>query len=356
MRVDSGPTDRRTGVVSVVAAVAIALVVGVLGSGSVDSAPAGADPSVVASEWDQPCLDNVGITVVIDFQELAEPGQNPRYVRCAAGKVDSGFDALDKAGISHQTAYYSAGFLCKIAGKPENDRCINTSPADAYWSYWIAPRGGQWCYTNLGAGNRTGPLPPGSIEGWSFSKDKQSTTNSPPRYRPPDPIPGQAPNQIPASDCNGTVPLAPDSSITTTTTSGGTAQTQPGGSGGVSSNGGTSNGGAAGSGGVGQASGGVHPDPNHPGEESADSSTTTVPDEEPADEQDAAEVVNAEVAVGRERTAPDGSTEALEQIDLSSDGSSGGSPIALVMVGVAVIGLGVGGVVITRRRRALGAP
>src|SRR6185436_9848779 len=47
-----------------------------------------------ASPANTPCLDNVGITIVVDFHELGG-GVN---IRCAPGPVTSGLDALDKAG------------------------------------------------------------------------------------------------------------------------------------------------------------------------------------------------------------------------------------------------------------------
>lgn len=153
------------------------------------------------------CPTSSGVTVVIDFQELG----GGVHIRCAPGAVGSGLDALRQAGIDYQTATRFPGFVCKIAGQPGNDPCVNTSPASAYWSYWLAPRGGQWCYSNWGAGNRTPPQ--GTVEGWSFSLDKTGSTSPPPRTPAPGLVPG-APSALPANECDQrsvapTVPTTP---------------------------------------------------------------------------------------------------------------------------------------------------
>src|SRR5215218_10404000 len=108
-----------------------------------------------------PCTDNVGITIVVDFQELG----GAVNVRCAPGPVTSGLQALDQADIAWEGTRRFAGVVCRIAGLPgaADEACIDTPPATAYWSYWLAPRGGQWCYSTVGPGSRTPP--PGSVEG-----------------------------------------------------------------------------------------------------------------------------------------------------------------------------------------------
>jgi hypothetical protein len=172
--------------------------------------PVAAAPAQAAGWYDGPCTDNVDITVVIDFRELGG-GVN---VRCASGPVSTGLDALDKAGVSWESARRFPGLVCRIAGKPgpEAEACGNAPPLSAYWSYWAAPRGGQWCYSTVGAGNRTPP--PGTIEGWSFALNRTSVDTPPPGYDPPPPIDGQPPNQLRGSDC-GTPSNAPAPATTT---------------------------------------------------------------------------------------------------------------------------------------------
>lgn len=342
-----------------VAAVAFAPVA--LGEG-----PAQASPTASASaSANEPCLDNVGITVVIDFQELGGEAN----VRCAPGSVVDGFDALNQAGINYQTARNSPGFVCKIAGLPSNDPCINPSPAGAYWSYWIAPRGGQWCYSNLGAAARTRPLPPGSIEGWSFSQNRGATAATPPRVVPLDPIPGQAPNQIPRSDCDGAVPKPPNPGPPPTTPSTGApdpSATDPSGGAGAGTPGagtgtpGTSGGpgpaGTAGGSGAGAPGGGAET----PDTSVGDGTTTTVveeaaPGEDVVGAPEAPDEALTAGAKGLVQTNPDGSQQALGDIDLSSDGSSKGNLAGVVLAVGAIVLLGGGAVLITRRRRTAGS-
>lgn len=166
----------------------------------VDATPAGA--------WtDGECPTADGVTVVVDFQDLG----GGVHVRCAPGAPATGFAALDAAGIAYQTTIRFPGFLCRIAGKPSNDPCVDTSPATAYWSYWVAARGGRWCYSNWGAASRTPP--PGSVEGWSFSANRSTSTSPTPRYAVPAPIPGAAPLSAddcdPRADAPGAAPTAP---------------------------------------------------------------------------------------------------------------------------------------------------
>lgn len=154
-----------------------------------------------AASTDGACPTAEGVTVVVDFQELG----GGVAVRCATGNLPTGFAALDAAGVDYQTTVRFSGFLCKIAGLPTNDPCINASPATAYWSYWLAPRGGQWCYSHWGAGNRTPP--PGTVEGWSFSMNRNASTSPSPRLPVPAAVPG-SPTSLPANDCDQS-PSAP---------------------------------------------------------------------------------------------------------------------------------------------------
>ncbi|GCD97693.1 hypothetical protein [Embleya hyalina] len=127
------------------------------------------------------CPDAGGVTIVIDFQELG----GTTIVRCARGDQATGHAALKNAGIEIAgVARWGEAFICRIEGKPgaNSEPCIDTPPASAYWSYWHAPNGGSWTYSQWGVMNRKPP--PGSFEGWSFAKNKTETTNPPPRVAP----------------------------------------------------------------------------------------------------------------------------------------------------------------------------
>ena len=158
------------------------------------------------AETNQECTNNEDITIVVDFQNVdgRDDGVN---VRCASQPINNGFDAFHRANISVED--YN-GFVCRIAGLPQAGPCNRYPPSNAYWVYWVAPRGGDWCAANLGAGARTPP--PGSIEGWSFALNSKGKPPKP-RYPVPGVIPGQTPRPLNADDCNTEMAPAP----TTTT-------------------------------------------------------------------------------------------------------------------------------------------
>jgi hypothetical protein len=102
-------------------------------------------------------------------------------VRCAPQPVHSGFEALTRAGFTYQGTTRFPGLLCRIDGEPASDPCHGAPPANAYWAYWHASRGGSWTYSTSGAGSRVPP--PGSVEGWAFGDDAEPGVDPP--ARPP---------------------------------------------------------------------------------------------------------------------------------------------------------------------------
>lgn len=308
-----------------------------------------------AAAWhDGPCApdDNVGITVVVDFQELGG-GVN---VRCTGRAVSDGADALDAAGISWQSVLrWGRGFVCKIAGKPANDPCVDTPPASAYWGYWAAPRGGSWCYSNLGVLNRRPP--PGSVEGWSFSLDRQGGSAPAPRYAPPPLGAGLTANPLGRGDCDpggSTVDTVPTTAATTRPTAGPSGPTRPGG---------TSPGGSSGPDGL--VAGGTGAAPEGPARGGSSttapgrttttgrSTTTAAPDDGgPGQHGEEAAPSQDEAAAGGR---PDGGG-AGNAVDLSTDGTEqDGIPRSGVAGAVLVIGFGGAAALAFRRRRMAAA-
>lgn len=149
------------------------------------------------------CSDPDGVTVVVDFQSLGAG----TIVACAPGPVSSGFDALGQAGIGYQTVTAFPGFICRIQGLPGDADCADTPPANAYWSYWTAERGGSWRYSQTGAGSRTPPA--GSVEGWSFSTNPTSADSTPPRTAPPAPVAEPTPTPEPTTAETAAPPQPP---------------------------------------------------------------------------------------------------------------------------------------------------
>ncbi|MCU4746194.1 hypothetical protein [Streptomyces sp. G-5] len=128
------------------------------------------------------CPGSSGVSVVVDFQGLG----GGRIVRCAPGPQADGLAALRNAGFEvGGTTRWGDAFICRINGRPgaDSESCVDTPPATAYWSYWHAPNGGAWTYSQRGATYRTPPE--GSIEGWSFAlTDDEDEMASPPGVAP----------------------------------------------------------------------------------------------------------------------------------------------------------------------------
>ncbi|WP_018217587.1 hypothetical protein [Salinispora vitiensis] len=154
------------------------------------------------------CPDASGVTVVVDFNELG----GGTVVRCAPGSQATGLAALKSAGFQITgTLRWGEGFICRIEGKPSADaeKCVDTPPASAYWSYWHAPNGGSWTYSDKGVLNRTPPA--GSFEGWSFSLNRNPDDAPRPGVTPsrPAPPPPASPPAPPAPPPASDVPVAP---------------------------------------------------------------------------------------------------------------------------------------------------
>jgi hypothetical protein len=145
---------------------------------------AGATPwsaPVVHASTGEACPGTTGVTVVVDFNQLG----GGVVVGCAKGSPASGFEALAKAGFAVVQPSAMPGFVCRIDGLPGPDReaCVNTPPANAYWSYWTADAGGSWRYSQAGPGTRA-PAP-GTVEGWSWAQDSAGSGAPPPGIDPP---------------------------------------------------------------------------------------------------------------------------------------------------------------------------
>ena len=282
------------------------------------SPPAAAAPRQASGA----CAGTSGVTVVVDFQDL-DGGVN---VVCATGTVSSGLDALAKAGVSYQTAQRFPGFVCRIAGRPANDPCVNTSPGSAYWSYWIAAPGGSWCYSTVGAGNRTPPA--GTFEGWSFALNRTTSELPPPRFAPP-PAPAGGPvPRLNATDCTSTpvtlpATTAPPTTASPTTppptTSPSTAPTAA------------------------------------PSTASATSLPTTAAASTTAATTHATTTTSTTTSTATSTAATDLDLVAsATTVDLGEDGGGGGSPFGFVVSAAVVVALGAGALVIARTRASRG--
>ncbi|GGU25254.1 hypothetical protein [Lentzea flava] len=152
-----------------------------------------------------------GVTVVVDFRGLGGGVQQG----CAPGSPASGVAALAAAGFGYTYASRQPGFVCRINGKPgaDTDKCVTTSPASAYWSYWHGS-GGSWSYSNQGAATYVPAR--GTVEGWAFGAGEQPGI-APPAPAPVPPAPQPPAPQPPAPKPPVGQPPAPQPPAVTTT-------------------------------------------------------------------------------------------------------------------------------------------
>lgn len=226
---------------------AVAITVATAGGGLITAAPAQA-----ATSYDGYCKDATGTTVVVDFRSLG----GGVVIRCATaplGGSGTGLNALQRAGIPITgTQRYGNAFICRLYNKPSasqslpiagnssyKERCLDTPPTAAHWSYWSANNGSSWVYSTLGVASHTAIR--GGFEGWSFTLNSGDAA---PRVTPTRPKPAAAPqppakpkppaaSNPPATSTTGPKPQPQPTSGTGTTpsssaTGGSTSATTPG--------------------------------------------------------------------------------------------------------------------------------
>jgi hypothetical protein len=109
-----------------------------------------------------------GVIVAVDLAGLVRVVCDTPLPKSAADALVDG--KFDPTGV---TAYPGLSFICTIDGYPRNADCA-TTPTGAYWSFWYAEAGqNQWTYSPRGA-EALEPTP-GSVEGWFFGTDTGAT-------------------------------------------------------------------------------------------------------------------------------------------------------------------------------------
>ncbi|MGW6916422.1 hypothetical protein ACWGB8_21740 [Kitasatospora sp. NPDC054939] len=349
-----------------VAAVVFAAVVAVL-LGPVR--PAGAEPLPIGE-----CTTTSGVVLAVDFGPWGGP-----LLRACGSTPTTGHALLNQGGWKTAgTSHDGPGFVCRIGyagfqgGKqfppPEQERCVRTPPATAYWSYWHADPGQHdWTYSRLGAMSHRPK--PGSVDLWVFGATDVAGTEGRPRHSP-DAV--RALNAQPAGSGSDTTapspPPAPDPGGATGGGSSGTGGT----TGGTAGSGGTGNGPAPGRptapkpapaapgrstpgtpGGPGAPSAATEPgDPAEPaaGAPGAEAEPTAVPTAEPT----VAPTDAAPSAAPSTTGAPGGAAPTGGVVDAApvADAPHDSGSIGPAAVGAAlVLALGTAAVITARRRR-----
>ncbi|MGB0101580.1 MAG: hypothetical protein WBP61_14980 [Nocardioides sp.] len=143
------------------------------------------------------CASADGVTVVVDFHEL---GGGAPAVCVGDGGGRKASDLFPAAGFRLDYVQRQPGFVCQVSGKPADNPCINTPPADAYWGLWWSDgKSGAWSYATTGASGLT--VPDGGYVAFSWNgSPSRATPGVSPRPHPsatPTPTPTQQPTTGP---------------------------------------------------------------------------------------------------------------------------------------------------------------
>ncbi|MCX4529397.1 MULTISPECIES: hypothetical protein [unclassified Streptomyces] len=174
--------------------------------------PAGAAPRPIGQ-----CTTGSGVVLAVDFSHWG----GPVYRSCGTTPT-TGYELLNQGGwATTGTGHDGPAFICRIGysghqgGRqyptPDQDDCVLTPPASAYWSYWHAnPGQNTWEYSQLGA--MLYKPKPGSVDLWIFGGTDVEGTQGRPTLTP-DQL--RAHNARPAGepqpqDTRTATPLPPD--------------------------------------------------------------------------------------------------------------------------------------------------
>ncbi|MFF3720814.1 hypothetical protein ACFYYM_00380 [Streptomyces erythrochromogenes] len=146
--------------------------------------PAGAAPQPMGR-----CTTSSGAVLAVDFSHWG----GPVYRSCGTTPT-TGYELLNQGGwATTGTGHDGPAFICRIGysghqgGRqyptPQQDDCVLTPPASAYWSYWHADPGqNTWEYSQLGA--MLYKPKPGGVDLWTFGATNIEGTRGRPSVTP----------------------------------------------------------------------------------------------------------------------------------------------------------------------------
>jgi hypothetical protein len=160
------------------------------------------------------CGSARGVTVVVDFHQLGGGVQTFCDIPGAGSKTAD--TQLRDAGHALTYVQRQPGFICRIDGKPASDPCVNTPPADAYWSlWWSNGTSGRWAYSSLGPSSLKVPAGGYVAMSWQAGSGKAPPGVSPkPHATKPSASPTPHPSSAPQSSGPGQAPASSPSAST----------------------------------------------------------------------------------------------------------------------------------------------
>ncbi|MFE7623248.1 prenyltransferase/squalene oxidase repeat-containing protein [Streptomyces sp. NPDC057509] len=134
------------------------------------------------------CTATEGAVVAVDFGPFGG-----KVERGCDTTPTTGYELLHDAGFTTEgTQHDGPAFICRIGlgsgtqyPTTEQEACVLTPPATAYWSYWIASPGtNTWTYSQYGAMSRK--LKDGDVDAWVFGGTGSGGSTGKPAFTPDD--------------------------------------------------------------------------------------------------------------------------------------------------------------------------
>lgn len=168
------------------------------------------------------CPTATGVTVVVDFGSL---GGGAGQGCVSGGGGDRASSLFPAAGFPLTYVASGGGFVCRVSGKPADDPCQNTPPADRYWALWWSDGSGSWSYSSRGVGSLRVPDGGSVAFVWDDVSGNRAPGVSPPTHSSsspsssptpkPTPNPGTKPSTKPTAKPKPTTAATADEASTT---------------------------------------------------------------------------------------------------------------------------------------------
>lgn len=172
------------------------------------------------------CGSAHGVTVVVDFHQLGGGVQTACDLRGAGEHAST---QLTDVGHTLTYAQRQPGFVCRVDGSPSSDPCINTSPADAYWSLWWSDgKSGQWSFSSQGIGSLTVPDGGYVALSWQGGTGKAAPRVTPRPHPTASASPTPSPTHVPTSPTSGPSSAPPATPTTGDPTATSSSSSSPG--------------------------------------------------------------------------------------------------------------------------------
>lgn len=173
--------DRQVGARAFLALISVAFLLLAMCVTLVTVTPAAADPL-------DDCTATEGAVVAVDFGPFGGGVE-----RGCDMTPTTGYELLHEAGFTTEgTQHDGPAFICRLGlgsgtqyPTTDQESCVLTPPATAYWSYWIASPGQtKWTYSQYGAMDRKPK--DGDVDAWVFGGTDIGGTTGKPAFTPDD--------------------------------------------------------------------------------------------------------------------------------------------------------------------------